>query len=356
MTDYRVDSHKLIFHPRRVADWLDGKQVYPILLEVGISGACNHRCVFCAASHMEHKPTYIDTGVLLDCFSEVYKYGLKSVLFAGNGEPTLHRDFVQIVNRTKQIGIDVALSTNGVLFTPDKIEQCLKDLSWIRFSVSGGTEETYKRIHCGKDGDLQRVFDNIKYASQYKERYGLKTTLGVQIVMTPETEEEIIPLAKKVKELGADLFTVKTVGYNPLSTQYKSVIDKVIADVTSEMEMELKALCDDRFAAVYRGNRAEAYKSLERCYKECHAAPFYGCIDSDGIVYPCCNLIGMKNMALGNLYDYSFAEIWDGAQRKKVMQELANSNLSVCVPACRLHKMNEYLQELKYPGEHVNFI
>ena len=115
-------------------------------------------------------------------------------------------------------------------------------------------------------------------------------------------------------------------------------------------------MSDETFTAMYRGSRADAYKNIHRCYRECHAAPFYGCIDSDGIVYPCCNLIGMPDMALGSIYENSFAEIWDGDCRKQVMQRLADCNLSVCVSACRLHSMNEYLQEIKYPGEHVNFI
>lgn len=355
MSDYRVDSHKLIFHPRRVADWMEGKTVYPILLEVGISGACNHRCVFCCVSHMEHKPTYISTDRLLNQFRDLHKNGLKSVLFAGNGEPTLHRDFERIVNQTKEIGIDVALSTNGVLFTRDKIEACLAALSWIRFSISAGTEETYKKIQCGEDGDLQRVFDNIQYAAEYKKKNQLKTVLGVQIVMTPETAEEIIILAKKVKKLGADLFTVKNVGYTPLSIQYKEVASDVVKGKSEMMEQQLKELSDENFTAVYRGNRAQAFV-IERGYKECHAAPFYGCIDSDGIVYPCCNLIGVPEMALGNIYKQEFIDIWTGEQRRKVMQKLVDHNLSECVPACRLDRMNEYLQELKYPEEHVNFI
>lgn len=355
MSDYRVDSHKLIFHPRRVADWVEGKRVYPILLEVGISGACNHRCVFCCVRHMEHKPTYIATERLLDQFFDLQKKGLKSVLFAGNGEPTLHRDFVEIVNRTKEMGIDVALSTNGVLFTPDKIEACLAAFSWIRFSISAGTEVTYKKIHCGKDGDLQRVFDNIQYTAEYKKKKQLKTVLGVQIVMTPETEDEIIILAKKVKELGADLFTVKTVGYTSLSTQYKDVVSDVVRNKSELMEQQLTELSDENFTAIYRGKRAQAMVT-ERGYKECHAAPFYGCIDSDGIVYPCCNLLGVPEMALGNIYEKSFIDIWKGEQRKKVMQGLVDHNLSECVPACRLDKMNVYLQELKNPDDHVNFI
>ena len=66
MSDYRVDSHKLIYHPGRVVDWVRGEKIYPILLEVGIAGACNHRCVFCAVSHMNHQPTYLDSEIFME--------------------------------------------------------------------------------------------------------------------------------------------------------------------------------------------------------------------------------------------------------------------------------------------------
>ena len=35
----RIDSHKLIYHPCEVAKWLNGERVYPIEIEVGLSGA-----------------------------------------------------------------------------------------------------------------------------------------------------------------------------------------------------------------------------------------------------------------------------------------------------------------------------
>ena len=47
--DYlRIDSHKLNYHPARIAEWLDAgkdwekiKKVYPIYVEASPSGACN---------------------------------------------------------------------------------------------------------------------------------------------------------------------------------------------------------------------------------------------------------------------------------------------------------------------------
>lgn len=44
--DIRMDSHKLIYHPAVVARWMKGENIYPIELEVSLTNACNHRCIF----------------------------------------------------------------------------------------------------------------------------------------------------------------------------------------------------------------------------------------------------------------------------------------------------------------------
>lgn len=357
MEDYKVDSHKLIFHPERVADWVKGKTVYPINAEVGLAGACNHRCIFCAVDYMEYEPKVLTKGIAHNRFEEMQRKGLKSILFAGTGEPLLNKDAPEIINDTKSMDIDVALSTNGVLFTENVAKECMRSISWIRFSTSAGTEDTYKRIHRGKDGDLQRVFDNIYQASQIKRENKLKTVLDVQIVMIPENADEVVMLAKKVKELGADQFLVKSVGWNPLSeSSLRGEFDRKEfyarqADIVSELEK----LNDKTFRAVYRTNRMNRVET-QKCYTECYAMPFHTNIDAGGDVWPCCVLIGVPDMCFGNIYESTFEEIWQGEKRKKVMQRLKDMKLAECTPECKLDNMNQYLYELKYPNAHVNFI
>lgn len=357
MEDYRIDSHKLIFHPERVADWIQGKFVYPINAEVGLSGACNHRCTFCAVDYMGYEPKVLSEDIVQVRFQEMQSKGLKSVLFAGTGEPLLNQEFPDIINSTKSIGIDVALSTNGVLFTKDVAQECMESISWIRFSTSAGTEPTYRKIHRGKDGDLDRVFTNIYHAAEIKKKNGLKTVLGVQIVMIPENAAEVVMLARKVKELGADQFSVKSFGWQPLSSsELKKEVDRITYyDNQGDIIKALQELNDENFRAVYRSNRMGKAK-LGKCYTECYALPFHTNIDANGDVWPCCVLIGMEDMCFGNIYENSFEEIWLGEKRKQVIEHLKEMKLSECTPECRLDDMNRYLHELKYPNLHVNFI
>lgn len=358
----RIDSHKLIFHPQRVSDFLKGKHILPINMEICLIGACNHRCVFCTVDYLDYKPIMISYDLLMNNLDEVCALndsnGIKSILLAGTGEPLLYPQFSDVVKGLKNRQIDVALSTNGVLFTPNVADENESDLSWIRFSVSGGTEETYKRIHRGKEGDLQRVFDNIAYAAMLKKRKHLSTVLNVQIVMVPENYKEIIPLAKKVKELGADNFIVKVCGtsVNTLNS-ISSDIDINAYEDLDNVRKNLEALSNENFGAIFRDERLNNIIN-KKAYGECYASPFHAFLQSDGTVYPCCQFVGIERYAFGDIHEMSLKDIFFDkmGRRLEVLKILKDEKLCKCPNACKLDVMNKYVNELKNPGEHVNFI
>ena len=345
-----------MYHPERVSDWLHGKDVYPINMEVCLIGACNHRCIFCGCDYMQYKPYIIPMPTILKVFDETYPKGLRSVLFAGSGEPLLHPDFATIVNKTKEIGIDIAVSTNGALFKPSILDQCLKDISWVRFSVSAGTEARYKTIHRGRDGDLQRVFDNIEYAANLKAKNNYDVVLNVQIVMIPDNVDEIVLLAKEVKARGADRFVVKSYGdnFSTENTIKKDITLKFFND-NQGFRDELMSLNDNKFEALYRQNRINAEFS-EHHYGRCYGSSFYVCICADGNVCPCCNLQGMEEYYFGNINEQSFEEIWKSERHAQVMKRLEEINLLPCPHACRLDSINRFLDGLVHPDKHINFI
>ena len=157
MDKYRIDSHKLIYHIPRVNSWLKGENIYPIYAEISPSGTCNHRCTYCALDFMEYRPRFLDKELLKDRISEMASLGLRSIMYAGEGEPLLHRDIGEIINHTKKVGIDVAITTNGVFLKKDLIEGTLENITWIKASINGATKETYAKIHKTNPDNFDRV-------------------------------------------------------------------------------------------------------------------------------------------------------------------------------------------------------
>lgn len=348
----RMDTHKLIYHPEVVANWKMGKNIYPIELEVSLTNACNHRCIFCAVDYIGYKPTMMNKEILLNNLQEIAPKGVKSIIYAGEGEPLLHKDAVEIINKTKKFGIDAAMSTNGVLLTEEVSRDCLKSLTWIRFSTSGIKEDTYEKIHQCKKGDLKKVLINMESAVKVKRDQGLKTTLGVQLLLLPNNQNEVFDMAKELRNIGVDYFTIKPFSQHPLSE------NKIEIDYSNllELEEQLKELSTENFRIYFRAN---AMKKLvcKREYKQCLALPFMVYIDSLGNLWPCIAFMGRDELAYGNLNENRFVDIWKSQRRKDIISYFNNLNLEEnCREICRLDEMNKYLDELVHPSDHVNFI
>jgi radical SAM protein with 4Fe4S-binding SPASM domain len=123
-----------------------------------------------------------------------------------------------------------------------------------------------------------------------------------------------------------------------------------------ELENEIKALETEDFKIYFRGHAMEKLEQ-SRGYTHCWALPFMVYIDEKGSVYSCGRISGREDLQYGNLYQKSFCEIWDSEERRNAVDKIFHMNLDEnCGKLCRMDEMNQYLQELKTPGEHVNFI
>lgn len=350
--DFKLDSHKLIYHPCEVARWLQGEEIYPIEIEISPSGTCNHRCTFCAVDYLGYKPAFLDTHMMLDNIEHMKAHGLKSVICSGEGEPLLNKNMPELVVKMKQMGVDVAMASNGVLLNKEVTDECLDAFTWIRFSVAAIYEETYKKIQRGKDGDLQKALDHIAYAVEWKKKKHLTTTLGVQCLLIKENLNEILDMARELKRIGVDYFTVKPYSQHTQSTNHLEVNYEELL----KLENRIKQYESEEFKIYYRSNAMKKIRQ-KKSYDNCYGLPFMTHIDAKGNVWPCINFIGKTDFLYGNLYEQSFEEIWHSEQKKKVMSIFERMDINhICREACRLDEINRYLYQLKHPGEHINFI
>ena len=142
-----LDSHKLAYHFDRVEQWDNGEQIAPVSVDMSLTRACGAMCSFCYAMVQEPQERAAiktkDALNLLDDFAEV---GVKAVSLISDGESTLSKAYVPFIQHAAKAGIDVGNATNGWEWEPDKIDQVLPHLTWVRFTVGAGKAESYAKI------------------------------------------------------------------------------------------------------------------------------------------------------------------------------------------------------------------
>jgi len=355
MDNYRIDSHKLMYHPDRLAAWQDGENIYPLYIEISPAGSCNHRCSYCALDFMKYQPRFLKTDIFLERLTELGAKGVKSIMFAGEGEPFLHKDMAAFVDRAAESGIDVAFTTNGTLMTRELSLRVLPKARWIKVSVNGATKETYTKIHRAPAEDFDKLLRNLKDAVEVRRKLRSACTLGLQLLLLPENHHEAVALARLAKDIGLDYLVIKPYSQHPQSRareysrinygDYLFLRDELVKESTKDFEV------------IFRLKAMQKLGQDQKAYKTCIALPFWTYIDAGGNVWGCSMFLNDERFLYGNIMDQAFERIWEGKKRADSLTWVQDKmDASHCRLNCRMDEVNRYLWELKTPPAHVNFV
>ncbi|WP_127718475.1 radical SAM/SPASM domain-containing protein [Halobacteriovorax sp. HLS] len=351
-SNLQLDGNKMLHHLDRVQEWQLGEDIFPIYIAFSPSSLCNHKCNFCVYHYKEFEPIYFPKLQYLSLVDEWKEHRVKSIFFAGDGEPLLNKDSVEMIEYTRASGIDIAMNTNGRLISKSNVKSLVTNLSWIRISLNAGSEDSYGDIHGTSKKDFEVVMNNLQLLVDTKEELKSSITIGVQCVLLDQNKNEIELLAKRLKEIGVSYLSIKPFLKHP-GTKFNDVIqdrDKVLARL-----QKLESLNDDDFMFILRMTNFS--NTFKRDYKQCLSGEFMLEIDARGDVYSCGPFIGDKRHCYGNVLADSFETMWNSERKKKVLSYIQNElNVCKCMPFCRPDSVNKFLWELKKPPEHVNFI
>ena len=232
--------------------------VYQIEL---VGGVCNLKCPECPVTKGEvvRRQNFFDVK-----FIDVMRRrgDFKNTFYVElqmYGEPLLHPKFDMAVKKLKKAGLMVGVSTNGTIW-----RKGLKHVDFITLSADsvqyriGRNEEAFSDV-------LKRILEETE------------AKVDVQVIEINDWQEQVRKLKKMFKGY-EDRVLIRTVpdcfGVKVRKTAHQDFCVNVLTSVS---------------------------------------------IHSDGDVVPCC-FAWEKELVIGNIYEQSLAEIWQGERRKKLLK------------------------------------
>ncbi len=320
-----LDSHKLSYHIDRVNAWETGERIAPVSVDMALTRSCGAMCSFCYAMMQEpQERASIKTQHALNLLDDFAEIGVKGVSLISDGESTLSKAYVPFIQHANQVGINVGNATNGWEWEPEKIDQVLPYLSWVRFTVAAGRPESYSKIMF-KGPEHTHVFDramkHIKYAVDLKKKLNLKVTLGIQMVLMPEFKDEILDFAKLAVNLGVDYGVIKHCSddeYHTLGVDYS-----LYADMYSLLT-EAEAMSNENTKIIVKW---EKIKDSKATYQRFYGPAFLLQISGSGLVAPSGMFFNARysKFHIGNFTEQRFKDIWKSDTYWNVMNYLASS-------------------------------
>ena len=129
---------------------VDGK-IIPYHIQLIPTNHCNANCSWCSCSKVDRK-SELPTEEVFDILAHFAGLGTQAVTITGGGEPTVHPDIIDIIDRACSMEIECGLVTNGLKWG-EKFDKRLKDLSrkitWMRYSIIAANfslESTLNRL------------------------------------------------------------------------------------------------------------------------------------------------------------------------------------------------------------------
>lgn len=346
-----LDGTKINWYNDRVADWLEGKRVAPVTIDMALTTTCNMGCEFCYR-YLQHNKAYKITKDHMTRFlNDCKEIGVKGISLVSDGESSISPAYAHTITYGSSIGLSMASGTNAYLLSDSLLEEVFPNLTYLRVNISGGDENRYNEIMGAKPGMYEQVVRNIKRMVRLKKEGKSKCTIGMQMVFMPKYEDQLIPLAKLAIELEADYLVIKHCSDDEFGTLGVAYGDYERCYPTLKRAESLstdKTLIKVKWSKILECSGKGAIRTYQRCY----GTPFLLQISGTGLVAPCGMLFNerYKDYHMGNITEQSFKSIWESDKYWKIVKHLASEDFNaqnMCGSLCLQHSVNKYLDGVK---------
>ena len=299
-----------------------------------LTNECNLLCSHCYMFSGEKKKDELTGSEIKKVISDFKEKAQGNLITFSGGEPSLRKDFDEIICYASECGLEVKLLTNGTLFTQERVSKISKYLSSVQISIDGFSEETNALI---------RGRANFEKALKSVEAFldnGVRTAIAItpSIISLRKNQHDYIQFAKK------------------LSTKYKKRPFEIrfseellngrflqnAREVNEEYGQLIHSVQEKLFGSSYA--LMEFVKKLTDNPKIANCSFGSMTVSASGDVYTCPRIGDIKS--IGNVRTSSFEEIWNKLNYIEQITEVSqiepcySCNLRyICGGGCRLKEI-----------------
>lgn len=286
----------------------------PLSVSIEPTTACNLSCPECPSGL---KSFTRGTGsIQTDFFRQTIDQLHTDTLwlnFYFQGEPFLHKGFLDMVAYAASKNIYTTTSTNAHFFSDQIAESTVRSgLDRIIISIDGATQGSYEKYRI--DGELNKVLEGASKLISWKKKLKSTTPFVVfQCILFRSNEHEKDRIRQLARQIGVNALWFKTAQVMDYENDPNRLIPVQQANSRYEISDE--------------GHVSLKSKLTNRCWKMWHS----NVITWDGQVVPCCFDKDAVHV-MGKLHNRSIQEIWKNNNYHDFRMRLMKSrkNIDIC--------------------------
>jgi len=295
----------------------------PISINLDLTSACNFSCPFCVDSKLINAGKSLTSEEVKKTIDTLHSHGLLSVILIGGGEPTLHKDFGEIVRYIKSKKLQIGIVTNGSrLEKIEAIVEALKEKDWIRISIDAAGEEVFQDIHLPK---TRVTLNGILEKARKVKKKNPAVSLGYSFVIVWEGVEingkrlhpnmdEMARSVERAREFSFDYISFKPCLVRFNESQRETLLKNVgktkerdIIDQIKRHLQEARHLAGDQVKILESSNLKamlnQETDQIKRQPKRCHIQFFRTVVTPFGIFH-CPAFRGVEEARIGEAGGY----------------------------------------------------
>ncbi len=270
----------------------------PRQLQVELTNRCNLRCKMCQRSLLKVPEVDMPRDVFDALVGNLR--GVKDIVLRGWGEPLMHPNFLEFVDRIGRDApwVNIQITTNGHLLRGDILEGII-DSGLSRVAVS------IDRLRGGEGSghaNPEKVAANIEELIRRRGASSLP-----QLVLQPTMQRgglnDVLDLIRFAKDVGADMVNLLRMdAWLPEGVQRPSREEE--SDIVRRAVKE----AGGKVNVFFLNQKSLPVRIASHNDRLCLRTLFHAYIDVYGNVSPCCLL---RDQVMGNIQKHSLREIWN---------------------------------------------